>query len=65
VRRINRKRIVVAGWSRGERIVMGMGRHRSCPVHFVRVRDGRGFGAFDRRGGRRAPLDGFGYRGDR
>ena len=41
VQRINRKRIVVAGWSRGERIVMGMGRHRSCPVHFVRERGHR------------------------
>lgn len=36
IHRVNRNRIVVAGWSRGERVMLGMGRHRSCPVKFVR-----------------------------
>ena len=62
--RVNGRRIVVAGRSRGDRVVVKFGRHRSCPTRSVRVfenerridrggnrrnRDGRGRG----RGGRR------------
>lgn len=50
IRRIGPNRVVVVGRSRGERVVMGMGRHSSCPVQFVRVQDDYRYGRIDRRG---------------
>ncbi len=38
VRRVGDRGIVIAGRKRGERIVVGFGHHRSCPVRFVRAR---------------------------
>ena len=36
IRRAGRRGVVVVGRKWGERVVMGFGRHRSCPVRFVR-----------------------------
>ena len=33
--RVSRRGVVVAGRKRGERVTMGFGRSRSCPVRFV------------------------------
>lgn len=38
VRRVGERGVVIAGRKRGERIVVGFGRHPSCPVRFVRTR---------------------------
>ncbi len=38
VRRVGERGVVIAGRKRGERIVVGFGRHPSCPVRFVRAR---------------------------
>ncbi|MEM8749042.1 MAG: hypothetical protein AAGF28_01985 [Pseudomonadota bacterium] len=36
--RVNRRGVVVAGRKWGERVIIGFGKHRSCPVRFVRAR---------------------------
>ena len=36
--RANRRGVVIMGRKWGERVVIGFGRHRSCPVRFVRSR---------------------------
>lgn len=36
--RAGRRGVVVKGRKWGQRVVMGFGRHRSCPVRFVRAR---------------------------
>ena len=36
--RVGQRGVIVAGRKWGERVVMGFGRHRSCPVRFVRAR---------------------------
>lgn len=36
--RANPRRVVVAGREFGDRVVIGFGRARSCPIHFVRYR---------------------------
>ncbi len=38
VRRVDGRGVVIAGRKRGERVVVGFGRHPSCPVRFVRSR---------------------------
>ncbi len=36
--RAGRRGVVVAGRQWGDRVVVGFGRHRSCPIRFVRAR---------------------------
>lgn len=36
--RVGHRGVIVAGRQWGERVVVGFGRHRSCPVRFVRHR---------------------------
>ncbi len=36
--RVGRRGVIVAGRQWGDRVVVGFGRHRSCPIRFVRAR---------------------------
>ncbi|MFD0916330.1 hypothetical protein ACFQ14_07930 [Pseudahrensia aquimaris] len=38
IRRIGHRGVIVSGRKWGERVVMGFGKHRSCPIRFVRAR---------------------------